>query len=278
MPRLIYVTGKLKGGPGSGHRGHAGRPGSRGGSASRGAVLSLNLQAEMEHMKRSLGTAVRFGNVSGRIVGFESTGVLVGFGDKKRGFISPASLTVEKSPAAKAVDVESFVRDKVMYSKHGQLSSDISEQDRERMIGLLSQHTPQALGTVNAIRIATDSASFLQEYANVARDPGGGKSAVAFFDPIHKVVVLRNRYGDDTIHHEIGHGVFRGSRVMSRKSWDVTYKNPAFDRFTSYSETGGSEEAFCESYASYIKAGSGSIDDRHQQSYDAVKRVIDGIR
>lgn len=85
---------KVRGGPGSGHHGHAGRPGKVGGSAPKG---SISMEFPIDSFRNGV-TAAYSGQVNGSLVAYDKSGNYLGHIDWREfeGSVDIAWITVKE--------------------------------------------------------------------------------------------------------------------------------------------------------------------------------------
>lgn len=215
---------RFKGGPGSGHYRHAGRPGKRGGSlpGKGGGGIAT-------HVKKVLKVAYK-----GEMV------------EPNRNELGVITNMLERHP------------DKVVRHLEGMVLCG-SEED------------------------------WKEQYDKYFDDEGGHASCGGFYVPAEKSIYLPPGFSEHAINHEMGHVAYRAAWVSGgTERWDKEYARSDFDRHTAYSRT-DANEAFAESYASYIASGGGaamatsigpyapSVLQRYLETFAAVEEVVDAI-
>jgi 2'-5' RNA ligase len=238
-----------KGGPGSGHFGHAGRPGKVGGSTpSKGSKKRLDASAAASANSYTLDRADPDPRdnpkeiVEGRRMSWHNA-------------MSIVNKTVRKQSA---------------------FNEPPAEHIKEMYANWLTYHDVKIGNQLRYIVVPENAKEWRDEYDRTFHDKKY-KYVTGFFNRDYDQIVIKPRSADlmaDVFHHEMGHLAHKHSKTFN--TWSKRYiKDDDFDRHTYYSNKDW-KEGFAESYMSFIVNESFAPGD-YQDTYDAVQEVIDGV-
>jgi len=231
--KLAKSSKAQEGGTGSGNFGHAGRPGIQGGSAPSSGVKAANPSTK-DHF----------------------------YGGK----FTPASTPKVQYKG------EILIKQKSGFG----VSTDTKkiEAMREEISFALSRHPDWVADKIEVITICTSSETWKDECRRSRLDP---ETTAAFFSvnfdeiviPVRGSASLNSGLAKNYFDHEVGHAVWKN--LSSTIHWSYKYLNDQkFDRHTAYANSGGPEESFCETYASWVSRGMTG----NWKSFKVVEEVI----
>jgi len=153
----------------------------------------------------------------------------------------------------------------------------IASVDEARIRSALDLHPPVVVKLINSIH--TSDKARLNALVRLFKPH---KSVVENISGFHRSgkrgssIFLIFGFKDSTLHHEIGHVVHAHSKTFKAAWQDIYFGSDAFDRHTQYSRK-NDREGFADSYKAYVASGGKSTYSHIQRTFDAVKKVIDGI-
>lgn len=238
-----------KGGPGSGHFGHEGRPGLVGGSKP-GKGTKRRITVTSPSGKKILLTPTTY----------------------------PKDYPDEVIPGRKMswnqarVHAERALR----RAKNGELF-DPTEHQLNTVTLWLTNHDEKIVSHINYIYWPQTRKDFLNEAMrdNVIEP----YNAAAYWDTKFDKIVMGSKT-QDVFDHEVGHALWRNTDISVKWKWNGLWrKDPSFDRNTNYAHT-NSEEGFAETYMAFIATG-GNLYKGYpdlERTYAIVNEAIENVK
>lgn len=232
-----------KGGPGSGHFGHQGRPGEVGGSLPSGATFpGLSGDIEKYNMKSELSGHSVDDFLNG-LVATDSKGMDAELTDENRAYLEG----VLKHIPQEALD---SVRQVVVCQEFNSfviLNAKAEDVDLGSM-----DASQQAVYAQYCSSIGAFTLTMRNERGMMVSDlyiPLYAKGMSHFTDMLLDNDAISSA-SESAIAHEFGHALFARSGTKGKSIWETAYMAKIVDHFTPYSTT-HPDEGFAESYAAY---------------------------